>query len=133
MAPASRQGGRAVLLSTMGAESAADSEDVYKRQLGLFWLLVRRKIDDFGRDYYVFAANWCGEWAAWGGWFSLIMAGVLCFMLQTQDLLTLENQGALLFVAALFAALLLPSVIWTVIARSATPMRHKKMCIRDRH
>ncbi|MFQ8737799.1 MAG: hypothetical protein ACLSAH_18895 [Bilophila wadsworthia] len=23
----------------------------------------------------------------------LIMAGVLCFMLQTQDLLTLENQG----------------------------------------
>ena len=93
--------------------------------LGLFWLLVRRKIDDFGRDYYVFAANWCGEWAAWGGWFSLIMAGVLCFMLQTQDLLTLENQGALLFVAALFAALLIPSVIWTVIARSATPMRHK--------
>ena len=93
--------------------------------LGLFWLLVRRKSDDFGRDYYVFAANWCGEWAAWGGWFSLIMAGVLCFMLQTQDLLTLENQGALLFVAALFAALLIPSVIWTVIARSATPMRHK--------
>ena len=93
--------------------------------LGLFWLLVRRKIDDFGRDYYVFAANWCGEWAAWGGWFSLILASVLCFMLQTQDLLTLENQGALLFVAALFAALLIPSVIWTVIARSATPMRHK--------
>ena len=31
----------------------------------------------------------------------------------------------LLFVAALFAALLIPSVIWTVIARSATPMRHK--------
>lgn len=53
------------------------------------------------------------------------MAGVLCFMLQTQDLLTLENQGALLFVTALFAALLIPSVIWTVIARSATPMRHK--------
>ena len=28
-------------------------------------------------------------------------------------------------VGALFAALLIPSVIWTVIARSATPMRHK--------
>ena len=87
--------------------------------LGLFWLLVRRKIDDFGRDYYVFAANWCGEWAAWGGWFSLIMAGVLCFMLQTQDLLTLENQGALLFVAALFAALLIPG-------KPAVPVRLTK-------
>ena len=53
------------------------------------------------------------------------MAGVLCFMLQTQELLTFENQGALLFVAALFAALFIPSVIWTVIARSTTPMRHK--------
>ena len=30
-----------------------------------------------------------------------------------------------LLALALFAALLIPSVIWTVIARSATPMRHK--------
>lgn len=93
--------------------------------LGLFWLLVRRRTDGLGRDYYIFTVNRYGEWATWGGWFSLIIADVLCFMLQTQDLPTFENQEALLFVTALFTTLLIPSVIWTVIAWSTTPMRHK--------
>ena len=93
---------------------------------GLCWLLVRRRVDDFGRDYYVFAANWCGEWAAWGGWFVLLLTGGLCAMLRLQGLLPFESSdGLLVFVVALFVFLLLPAILWTVIARSATPMRHK--------
>ncbi len=92
---------------------------------GLCWLIARRKADDFGRDYYVFAANWCGEWAAWGGWCSLLLAGVLCAMLRWQGLLSFHNANTLLFVVSLFGALLWASVLWTVVARSATPMRHK--------
>ena len=93
---------------------------------GLCWLLVRRRVDDFGRDYYVFAANWCGEWAAWGGWVVLLLTGGLCAMLRLQGLLPFESSdGLLVFVVALFVFLLLPAILWTVIARSATPMRHK--------
>lgn len=93
--------------------------------LGLCWLLIRRRADDFGRDYYIFAAQWCGEWAAWGGWIALLLAGALCLMLRMQGLLALERQGVVLIVGSLLLALLIPSIIWTVIARSATPMRHK--------
>ena len=93
--------------------------------LGLCWLLVRRGIDDFGRDYYVFAANRCGSWAAWGGWIAFLMAGVFCAMLRWQELLSFENPTILLFVGVQFAALAAASVLWTVVARSVTPMRHK--------
>ena len=112
-------------LRTLADLLLPSASDPFWLYFGLFWPLVRRNIYDFGRDYYVFAANWCGEWAAWGGWLSLVMAGVLCFMLKVQELLTLENRGAFIFVAALFLALLISSAIWTAIARSATPMRHK--------
>ena len=93
--------------------------------LGLFWLLVRRNADDFGRDYYVFAANWCGGWAAWGGWLSLLLASILCAMLRWQGLLPFENRTVLLFVVMQFAALFLAALLWTLIARSALPMRRK--------
>ena len=92
---------------------------------GLCWLLVRRRIDDFGRDYYVFAANWCGEWAAWGGWLTLLLTGGLCAMLRWQGLLPFEREGVPAFVGVLFVTVLVPAVLWTVIARSAAPMRHK--------
>lgn len=39
--------------------------------------------------------------------------------------MTFENQGALLFVIALFVALLILSATRTVITRSVTPMRRK--------
>lgn len=93
--------------------------------LGLCWLLIRRRADDFGRDYYTFAARWCGEWAAWGGWIALLLAGGLCVLLRMQGLLPLEREGVPLIVGSLFASLLIPSIVWTVIARSSTPMRHK--------
>lgn len=93
--------------------------------LGLCWLIIRRRADDFGRDYYTFAARLCGEWAAWGGWIALFLAGGLCALMRMQGLLPLEREGVLLIVGSLLAALLIPAIVWTVIARSATPMRHK--------
>nr|WP_305734128.1 hypothetical protein [uncultured Bilophila sp.] len=93
--------------------------------LGLCWLGIRRRADDFGRDYYTFAARWCGEWAAWGGWIALLLAGGLCVLMRMQGVLPLEREGVPLIVGSLFVALLIPSIVWTVIARSATPMRHK--------
>ena len=93
--------------------------------VGLFWLLLRRRIDDYGRDYYVFAAKWCGEWAAWGGWMTLLLlAGIQGAVLFRGDWV-LRDGSTLFFMLCLFIPLLLASVIWTAIARSALPMRHK--------
>lgn len=49
--------------------------------VGLIWLLVRRQADDFGRDYYVFAARTCARRAALGAWLLLPALAWLLFAL----------------------------------------------------
>ncbi len=92
---------------------------------GLVWLLLRRSRDDYGRDYYAFAAKWCGTWAAWGGWIGLAcLAGLVCLVspaIRTEAETVSANFFTMLLVVFLFIA----NVIWTGIARSTMPMRHK--------
>lgn len=100
---------------------------------GLVWLVLRRKADDFGRDYYTFAAAWCGKWAALTGWASLIcLAALLGLVLSNAatPLETLLTPQIRIPLGGLFAPLALASVLWTAAGVSAAPMRHKAgMCI----
>lgn len=93
--------------------------------VGLLWLIFRRHVDDFGRDYYAFAANWCGEWGGYGGWISFILTGVILWFSWTRGILNLNNPATLLFLAGTLLPLFVCAVLWTVIARSGTPMRRK--------
>lgn len=91
--------------------------------IALIWLVLRRARDEYGRDYYAFAARWCGKWAAAGGWLSLaVWAGVLWMV----------TEGAVLAAPGLHAPALIgagltvvAAVLWTVVGLSAAPMRHK--------
>lgn len=52
--------------------------------MSLLWLLIRRNKDDFGRDYYGFAARACASFAAFGGLLAIMNSVSL-----TQSLLAL--------------------------------------------
>lgn len=43
------------------------------------WLLLRRKADDFGRDYYAFALRWCARRASTGVFPLLLGTGLAAF------------------------------------------------------
>lgn len=49
--------------------------------MSLVWLLIRRQTDDFGRDYYNFAARSCASFAAGGGLLCILVATAFCGML----------------------------------------------------
>ena len=86
--------------------------------LGLIWLLLRRNIDDYGRDYYGFAAKWCARWAAVGGW-AAAAVGVLLGI--ASDSTGTGAVGMGFFLVPLLAA----SIVWTTVSASSMPMRHK--------
>ncbi len=91
---------------------------------GLIWLILRRATDAYGRDYYAFAAHWCGKWAAWGGWISLVLfAGCQIFRMGENP--APSSAPAVFYSLCRFIPLLLATILWTVISRSPSPMRHK--------
>lgn len=49
--------------------------------ISLGWLLVRRQKDDFGRDYYIFAARSCASFAAGGGLLTILTGTAFSGML----------------------------------------------------
>ena len=92
--------------------------------LGLLWLVLRRNVDDFGRDYYTFAAQWCASWATLGGWLGILLSGWLFWSLASVPVFS--GQGFFLLAALVgWLCLLLSAILWTVVSYSATPMRHK--------
>lgn len=96
--------------------------------IALVWLILRRARDDYGRDYYAFAARWCGKWAAAGAWLSLAAgAGVLWMVTDGAFFASLGSHDLAPHAPALIGAGLLAgaAVLWTAVARSAAPMRHK--------
>lgn len=93
--------------------------------LGALWLLVRRKHDDFGRDHYTQMLPWSTAWAR-NSWIVLwLMLG--CFTainiwhihvneaIRPQDILNAAIQLLLW---------LIPALLWTIVVRSAHPLRH---------
>ncbi len=95
------------------------------------WLIIRRNIDDFGRDYYAITLKWCAAWAR-SAWFALwfLLMGTTAFKwinsLKDENYLTSPE----FLHGALFLLLwLIPGILWTLVTRSATPLRHKMTLI----
>lgn len=93
---------------------------------GAYWLLLRRTRDDFGRDHYNTMIPWCAVWAR-NAWAVLWLVLVVFTGVQIksawqgggftgQEAIT-ESIRLLLW--------LVPVLLWTLVARSATPLRHK--------
>lgn len=89
------------------------------------WLIARRKSDDYGRDYYAAMIPWCAAWArnAWIVlWLLLLVStglqiwkGMQAGVFNAQDAM-IDNARILVW--------LLPPVFWTIVKRSAIPVRH---------
>ncbi len=91
--------------------------------LALLWLVLRRKRDDFGRDYYTFAAKWCGKWAAAGSWIALgVLAGAHWFAAGGTFFSVIKMYSVEAICAGFLA---LAALVWTIIGVSSLPMRHK--------
>ncbi len=87
--------------------------------IGLLWLWFRRNKDNFGRDYYTFAVKYCSEWSAYGAWISLINIMILVYY-RYSIVVTQWNM-----MVSIFLMIVLSAVLWTIIATSKTPLRHK--------
>lgn len=90
--------------------------------LSLIWLVMRRNKDEYGRDYYTFAANWCGRWGSIGAWGALILFAIAHWLVTgwtsfSSDIYPLEMLSGI--------PLGISAVLWTAIALSKSPMRHK--------
>ncbi len=93
--------------------------------LSLAWMIVLRKRDDFGRDYYNFALPYCAYWAIGGTLGSLGMS-VLSMYEGWKGMAPELAQVPPVWL--MVVASVLPSLsclLWAFIIKSSTPMRHK--------
>lgn len=94
--------------------------------MGAFWLVLRRKYDDFGRDHYNTMLPWCATWArnAWAVFWVILLASSVFDVQNAWQNDTFTVTDAIMESAELLLWLA-PALLWTFVARSATPMRHK--------
>ena len=94
---------------------------------GAVWLLLRRKADDFGRDYYNTMVPWCTRWArnAWALLWLLLVASSGLEIWQTWQTTGVFMQQDAIFQSLRVLLWLVPALLWTLVARSATPLRQK--------
>lgn len=88
------------------------------------WLVIRRKKDDFGRDYYNTMLSWCAAWArnAWAFlWLLLVVSTGLSIWLQSKT--GAFDPDAAILDASLVLLWLIPALLWTWVLRSRVPMR----------
>ncbi len=95
--------------------------------LSCVWLLLRRRSDDFGRDYYAQMLPWCASWARNGWlifWLILLASTTLQWVNMAQQENYLSNP---VFVQSVGYVLLwlIPGILWTLPMRSEHPLRHK--------
>lgn len=97
--------------------------------LTLLFLLLRREKDDYGRDYYAYAARFASKWtfvfalltlAPWGFQISAMWPGI-----QVMP----QNQFAVGLLAAFPVLMLTTATLFFAVGRSAMPMRHKPAMI----
>lgn len=93
---------------------------------GLCWLALRRKKDDFGRDYYNTMLRWLAAWAK-NSWFILILLLLAASSLQAWHILknnTLDIQN-IIYDASGILLWLLPAIFWLIVQRSPLPVRNR--------
>lgn len=85
------------------------------------WLLIMRKWNDFGRDYYNRMTSWCASWAlyAWGTVWLIFLATA------AMELSSAANDAQFLLDEAIRALLwLIPLLLWIFFRKAKPPMRH---------
>jgi hypothetical protein len=99
--------------------------------VGLVYLLLRRRIEDYGRDYYNFALHAAARWALLPGLAQLAALGWLVWALR-EDLAAAGPAGAawtanpLLLLAVAAGALgLIACALWLAVRRNRNPLRLK--------
>ena len=95
--------------------------------LGALWLVARRHRDDYGRDHYTQMLPWCAVWArnSWMVlWLLLVgFTGInLWYVALDVDMMPMEE---LIRHGARLLLWLIPGLLWTIVARSSMPMRHR--------
>lgn len=88
------------------------------------WLAIRRRKDDFGRDYYNAMLPWCAAWARNGWvllWLLLVSSTALKFWNQIRVAPFDANAGIL--DASLLLLWLIPALLWAWLIKSRVPMR----------
>jgi hypothetical protein len=97
--------------------------------LGLGYLLLRRRDEDFGRDYYAFALRYTARWALCA---TLLQAVALVWMINNMvmasPVFNLQSPSIIALLVGL-GLFLLACVCWVVVARSATPLRLKPLIV----
>ncbi len=93
--------------------------------LGLIWLVLRRGRDDYGRDYYVFAAKSCARWAGWSTLGGVAAFGAMMGLIWAHVAASSYAEPLLIFSGAGASLALLACLCWMAVARSAAPMRLK--------
>lgn len=90
----------------------------------MLWLMLRRNWDNFGRDYYNYAMR---KSARRSLFFIVVNTSIILFLFWSQHLETMAPfiEKNLLFITIMIFATLMSLFLCIVIARSATPMRHK--------
>ncbi len=95
--------------------------------ISCIWLILRRNIDDFGRDYYAQMLPWCTSWAR-NGWLIFWLILFASTALQWVNLLHQDDYlSSPVFMQSVAYVLLwlIPGILWTITMRSQHPLRHK--------
>lgn len=88
------------------------------------WLVLRRKKDDYGRDYYNTMVPWCANWAryAWLCLWLLLLVSTGMQIWQEMQKELFDAQEAMIDNARILFWLL-PPLLWTCVKRSKPPMK----------
>lgn len=88
------------------------------------WLVIRRRRDDFGRDYYNTMLPWCVAWArnAWLCFWILLIASYALMIWKFMNGGDFNSQTALLESIRLLIWLA-PAIFWIIVRKSAIAMR----------
>jgi len=101
--------------------------------LSSLYLILRRKKDDFGRDYYNYALKLACKWAlfsavpvlAFHAWLTVMLAGPMTFSPAARGyaaFLIWDGPAAAL-------CLLIACVFWALVLKNQNPLRLKLLCI----
>lgn len=96
---------------------------------GLCWLALRRKKEDFGRDYYNTMLPWCAAWAK-NSWLLLLLL-VFCataWKIWTAMENNVFNPQDTIHECSFLLLWLIPGLLWLIVQKSRMPLRNRWLC-----
>lgn len=93
--------------------------------MAMFWLVLRRDADNFGRDYYAFVMPWCARWSLVGAIMTLAPLGYNLWIVLQAPLTGTIPMPPLLPLGLSILAPLVAITCSGLISKSQTPMRYK--------